>query len=169
MYLGIIPARGGSKGIAGKNYVDLAGIPLIQWTINSALKVPELDDIVCSSDCDIIRDIAKMNDIKFIKRPQSLSSDTSHIVETIRHVLENYKQNRVTHIVLLQPTSPFRTPETISDCINISKRKRCNTVITAYLDTHFHPSLIFNVDNSSDEPKWLLKSELTKRRRKNES
>ena len=164
MYLGIIPARGGSKGVPGKNYSSLGGIPLIQWTIDSSLKATGLDDIICTSDCQIIQDIAVMNKIKFLQRPDYLSSDTSPIIETIKYVINNYKDRKVTHIVLLQPTSPFRKPETISQCIEISKRRRCNTVITAYSSTHCHPSLIFNVDDNTHEPKWLLQEELTKRR-----
>ena len=64
MYLGIIPARGGSKGIPGKNYSSLGGIPLIQWTIDSSSKATGLDDIICTSDCQIIQDIAVMNKMK---------------------------------------------------------------------------------------------------------
>jgi CMP-N,N'-diacetyllegionaminic acid synthase len=111
----LIPARGGSKGIPGKNIKQLAGKPLIYYSLDIAkafLNKTNVDSEICISTDDI--NIQKVvNDYgittPFI-RPESLSTDTSTTVDVISHALDYYKNLNIAfnYIILLQPTSPFR-------------------------------------------------------------
>jgi len=116
-YLGIIPARKGSKGIPSKNIVDLGGMPLIEWTFKEAEKVDLLDFILLTTDDDRIIELAKLH--KKIRapfvRPQALSQDNSTTMDVIKHAIQ-FLENKnfiIENIVLLQPTSPFRTNKDI--------------------------------------------------------
>ena len=86
--LGLICARGGSKGIRGKNIKQLCGKPLIAWTIESGLQCPDIDDIVVSTDDKKIADVAKGfgASVPFL-RPQHLAQDTTKQIDAIAHAL----------------------------------------------------------------------------------
>jgi CMP-N,N'-diacetyllegionaminic acid synthase len=118
--LGIIPARGGSKGVPNKNIKLLCGKPLIAYTIEVA-KSSKLNKIIVSTDSELIAEIAKSfgADIPFI-RPDELSSDTAKSLDVAIHALKEaekiYKEN-FDAIMLLQPTTPFRTTEEINQAI----------------------------------------------------
>ena len=90
--LAIIPARGGSKRLPGKNILPLAGKPMINWSIEAAKSVASIARVVISTDCEIIANTAQAAgaDVPFL-RPASLSSDTSSSVDVVRHALEYFK------------------------------------------------------------------------------
>jgi CMP-N,N'-diacetyllegionaminic acid synthase len=131
--LGIIPARGGSKGIPKKNIIELDGQPLISYSIKQAKNSQFITDIVVSSDSDEILKIAEDYGAIGIKRPQELSTDTSTSESAILHVIENIEK-KYDLIVFLQATSPLRTTEDIDDCIN--------TLITNNFDSVFSSNLL---------------------------
>ena len=118
--LAVIPARGKSKGIPNKNIIELAGKPLIVYSIENALKSRLIDRIVVSTEDEDIYQIAKKYDIEVIKRPDELAENHSHIGDTLNHILE-YLENKEGYIpkfiILLQPTSPLRTVKTIDSAI----------------------------------------------------
>ena len=116
-YLGIIPARGGSKEIPKKNIKDLGGRPLISYTINAALK-SNVDKVIVSTDCDQISKICSEYEIEVVKRPKKLGSDTTPTLPVLRNVIKNLS-NRFDAIITLQPTSPFRTSNHINESISI--------------------------------------------------
>lgn len=122
-YLVIITARGGSKGIPKKNIKHLAGKPLIQYSIDTAKAVANLDDICFTSDSDEIIEVAKSCGLKVeFKRPANLATDKANSRDVILHALDTYENlNNKTYdaIVLLQPTSPLRTLEQVKDCITL--------------------------------------------------
>lgn len=107
----VIPARGGSKGIPGKNIKPLAGKPLIVHTLELARSLASDDDIcVTTDDNDIIKVLEAENyQVPFV-RPVELAQDTSSSYDVIKHAVEFYESNgnQYDAIVLLQPTSPFR-------------------------------------------------------------
>jgi N-acylneuraminate cytidylyltransferase/CMP-N,N'-diacetyllegionaminic acid synthase len=115
--LAIIPARGGSKGVLRKNIKLLAGKPLIKYAIESAQKSKYFDKIVVSTDDKEIIEISKESGVLVIKRPKRLATDSSPIMDSIRHVLD-FLKNKDKYVsdfvVILQPTSPLRTTETIN-------------------------------------------------------
>ena len=113
----VVPARSGSKGLIGKNIIDLKGKPLIAYTAEAALGVAQIDRLILSTDSEEIAEIGKSYgmEVPFL-RPRNLATDTSPTVETIDHVvryLEETEGYPVELIVTLQPTSPLRTPNHI--------------------------------------------------------
>lgn len=115
--LGVIPARGGSKGVPQKNIIDLGGQPMIAWTINAARKSQYLDRVIVSTEDPDIREVAQRAeaDLPFI-RPRELAADETLIEDVLFHALDSLNEE-YDYIVLLQPTSPFRTTADIDACI----------------------------------------------------
>lgn len=105
--LAIIPARGGSKGLSGKNIIDLAGKPLIAWTIEASLGSRYITKTIVSSDSDEILEVAKRFGSDILKRPDEFATDTSSSEVVVKHALESIKE-KFDYVVLLQPTSPLR-------------------------------------------------------------
>lgn len=114
--LAIIPARGGSKGVPRKNIRDLAGKPLIAWTIEEAKKSRYIDRLILSSEDDEIIEVAKQCGCEVpFKRPIELAQDETPGIEPVLHAIEQCPG--YDYVVLLQPTSPLRTVEDIDGCI----------------------------------------------------
>ncbi|MFJ7917863.1 MULTISPECIES: cytidylyltransferase domain-containing protein [unclassified Lysinibacillus] len=114
--LAIIPARGGSKGVPRKNIKELAGKPLIAWTIEEAKKSKYIDRIIVSSEDKEILQVAQKfgADVPFV-RPANLAEDTTAGIEPVLHALEHFSDYE--YVVMLQPTSPLRLVEDIDGCI----------------------------------------------------
>ena len=110
-FLSVIPARCGSKGIPQKNIIDVQGKPLIQYTIEEALRSKYLDKTIVSTDCEEIASISSKlgADVPFI-RPKCLAQDTSKSIDVLLHAINFFeKENKFfDYIVLLQPTQPLR-------------------------------------------------------------
>lgn len=117
--LAVIPARGGSKGIPRKNLADLAGRPLIAWTIAAALASKYLDRVIVSTDDREIADASVEHgaDVPFL-RPAALATDTSPTIDVLLHAIETL-DDTFDIVVTLQPTSPLRTPELIDRAIEL--------------------------------------------------
>lgn len=107
----VIPARGGSRGIPGKNIKPLAGKPLLEYAIDNARSIADDKDICVTTDDRRILEVAERYglSVPFI-RPDHLASDTAGSYEVLLHAVEFYKMAgvRYRHLLLLQPTSPFR-------------------------------------------------------------
>jgi len=119
--LAIITARGGSKGIPRKNIKDLAGKPLIAYTIEEANKSKYLTRTILSTDDQEIADISKKYgcDVPFM-RPDEYAQDESTSMEVVQHALKWLKENNkeeYNYLMILQPTSPLRIAEDIDACI----------------------------------------------------
>jgi CMP-N,N'-diacetyllegionaminic acid synthase len=112
----IIPARGGSKGIPGKNTKLFCSIPLIGLSILQAVKTSEIDEIYVTSDSDEILNIAKEFGAKTIKRPASISGDTATSESAIKHALGEIGSSQEA-VLMLQPTSPLRKPYDLSNAV----------------------------------------------------
>lgn len=128
--LGLIPARGGSKGVPGKNVRDFAGKPLIAWTIEAAQKSQYLDRVILSSDDSQIIDIAKEYgcDVPFV-RPEALAQDESSALDVILHALETLSES-YDMLVLLQPTSPLRSAEDIDSCLEACEKAKAPACVS---------------------------------------
>lgn len=114
MVLGLIPARGGSKGVPGKNIKLINGKPLIVWSIEAANKSEKIDQIIVSTDSEEIAKVAKEAGAMVLMRPSELATDTASTQDVMVHALKNYHADIV---VLLQPTSPYRSEGLIDACI----------------------------------------------------
>ncbi len=112
--IAVIPARGGSKGLPGKNIRPLCGRPLIEWTILRALESTLVDCVCVTTDSEQIATIARKAgaEVPFL-RPGELASDTSPTLAAVEHALEFYaraQQREFDYLALLEPTSPLRHP-----------------------------------------------------------
>lgn len=146
--LGLIPARGGSKGLPRKNIRLLVGRPLISWTINSALKSKYINSVVVSTDDREIAEISRKcgAEVPFF-RPKKLSQDKSLRNEVILHALNKIKG--FDYVVLLQPTSPLRTSECIDQAFKEFIESGASSCVSV---TEQHPS-----------PEWIFKISENKR------
>ena len=113
--IGIIPARGGSKGIPGKNKKLLCGKPLIQYTLEAALH-SNLHNIIVSTDDEDVKDIALKMGVKVIERPSDLAGDRVPTLPVLIHALQSTGET-YDAAMTLQPTSPFRTSRHINESL----------------------------------------------------
>lgn len=159
--LGLIPARGGSKGIVGKNLYPIAGIPLIGYTINAAIRSDKLSQVVVSTDDNEIARVAKSFHAKVpFMRPAKFSSDHSSALDVVNHAIENLaKQDRQFDlIVYLQPTSPLRTTESIDQAIAMMLDRKADSLVSVVRVPHH-----FSVDSQMVEQNGLLRPFLSAR------
>jgi CMP-N,N'-diacetyllegionaminic acid synthase len=127
--LAIIPARGGSKGVPRKNIRELAGKPLIAWTIEAAKQSAYIDRLIVSTDDWEIAEVAKRYgcEVPFL-RPRELAKDDTPGIAPILHALETLPSYDL--VVLLQPTSPLRTTADIDGCIEKCVSKQANACVS---------------------------------------
>lgn len=153
--LTVITARGGSKGIPRKNLVLLCGKPLLVYTIESALGAKLNGKVVVSTDDSEISSVAKANGAEVIKRPDEISLDTSSTESALLHALDVMEQRGFfpDAVLTLQPTSPFRKPETIRKFVDKfeSLRGDFDSMLALHEDRTF-----FWVKGSNDEYKPLF-------------
>jgi CMP-N,N'-diacetyllegionaminic acid synthase len=131
--LGVIPARGGSKRVPRKNIKVLGGRPLVAWSIEAAKNSKSLDYFLVSTNDEEIAKISKgLGAHVPFKRPAKISEDVDTVYVAI-HAIEKYekkKQQTVSHVVILQPTSPFRTANDIDECVRIAKTTGVDSVVS---------------------------------------
>lgn len=131
-FLAIIPARGGSKRIPGKNLVELNGKPLIQWTIEATKQCDLIDEVVVSSDDEKILELADSVGCRTLRRPADLSEDLSSRASVIRHAVEVIAEQGLTYdyLIYLQPTSPLRNAKEIERAIRFLHHRQADAVIS---------------------------------------
>ena len=130
MVLGLIPARGGSKGVPGKNIKVICGKPLIVWTIESALQSALLDKVIVTTDSEEIAEIARNAGAEIRMRPKELATDTASTQDVMLHALK-YEQADI--VVLLQPTSPYRTKGLIDECVREFIENQYDSLATGFI------------------------------------
>jgi len=147
--LGIIPARGGSKGIPKKNIKKLNGKSLIEYTLIEAKKSKLLSDVIVSTDDKTILKISEKHSVNVLSRPKKLSTDSSTTTSVLFHTLNKLKKSKSVPdiIVLLQPTSPLRNSIDIDNAITIFLNNSCDSVVS--------------VTKSQHSPFWIYKTTKT--------
>lgn len=140
--LAIVTARGGSKGLEGKNLADLCGQPLIVWTLTAAARATTVAHVLVSTDDDAIAAVARRAgaDVPF-RRPAALSSDDSPGIDVVRHALDWWeREHKATpELVLhLQPTSPLRTSGDIDAAVRLLGETGADAVVGVTEAAH-HP------------------------------
>lgn len=133
-FIGIIPARIGSKRLPKKNILNLAGKPLIFWTIEAGLTSEYLDEIIVSTDSAEIKEIGEKYgaNVPFL-RPKELATDIASSFDVVIHAIEFYQnefKKTFDYIVLLQPTSPLRNSNHIDDAIRLLDSKHADAIIS---------------------------------------
>jgi CMP-N,N'-diacetyllegionaminic acid synthase len=132
--IGLITARGGSRSIPRKNIVPLAGKPLIAWTIEAALSSRRLDRVLVSTDDAEIAQVAALWGVDApFARPGELAKDETPHILVVEHAirwLEETEGVRPEYVLLLQPTSPFRTAEDIDAAIALAEAHAAVAVVS---------------------------------------
>lgn len=139
----ILPARGGSKGIPGKNIKPLAGKPLLHYAIDTARQVVPEQMICLSTDDKAIAASAESYGLKVpFMRPDELATDTAGTYEVLLHALGFYEQagHQIERVVLLQVTSPFRKPEHVQDAL--SKYTSDADMVVSVFETEANPYFV---------------------------
>jgi CMP-N,N'-diacetyllegionaminic acid synthase len=143
--LALITARGGSKRLPGKNIRLLGGKPLIVWTIDAAIGIPGISDVLVSTDNEEIALISRAAGayVPWL-RPSSLATDTASSVSVAKHALDWYELENgpVDGLLLLQPTSPFRTRGTIIKGIDLYIKHNKTTVVSVSVSDNKSNSLL---------------------------
>jgi len=152
--LGIIPARGGSKGVPKKNSKLLAGKPLISYTIEAALNSKLLTDSIVSSDDEAILAMVKnWHSIIPLKRPSALATDESPTILTVIHALEFLKEQGKEYdaVCLLQPTNPLRTHNFIDAAILKFKGANADSLVSVLKVPHeYNPHWVFEKNRNGN-------------------
>lgn len=162
--IGIIPARGGSKGIPRKNIKNLGGKPLITYTIEEALKSKYLNHVFVSTEDSQIAQISREYGAHVVNRPSALAEDASKTLDVILHVVE-YLERKGIHlhiVVLLQPTSPLRNTEDIDAAIKLYLDNECDSVISVCEPNH-SPFWCFTFSGRYLQPLFDKKFDNTRR------
>ncbi|HGM6755772.1 TPA: acylneuraminate cytidylyltransferase family protein [Serratia marcescens] len=139
--LAIIPARGGSKGIPKKNIKEIAGKPLIAWSIEQALSSSSIERVIVSTDCEDIAAVAREYgaEVPFM-RPAHLANDTAATEPALLHTLEWLAEHDNYHpdyTVLLQATSPVRKDDAIDSAIKKILEKKADSLLSVCEFWHF--------------------------------
>jgi CMP-N,N'-diacetyllegionaminic acid synthase len=129
--LGVIPARGGSKGVPRKNIRTVAGKPLIAWTIEAALASRLMTRCVVSTEDAEIAEVAQRHGADVLRRPESLATDEASTVVVLQHAIDEIPAETV---VSLNPTSPIRRAGLIDVCIQRFRELRAETLGTVHHD-----------------------------------
>lgn len=145
--LALIPARGGSKGIPHKNIRSFGGKPLLQWSIEAALAVSSIDQVVVSTDDPDIASIAASSgaEVPFL-RPSELATDAASGIAPVLHALEELPD--ITDVLLLQPTSPLRTSADIERIIDVRKQHASESAVSL-TPSGKHPAWMYTLDQDS--------------------
>jgi CMP-N,N'-diacetyllegionaminic acid synthase len=139
--LAIIPARGGSKGVPGKNLRELAGKPLVAWSILRARAAEAIDTVVVSTDDERIAAVAREHgaEVPFL-RPAALATDEAPTEPVMAHALDWYAAcgRGFDTVALLQPTSPLRHPGTIDAAFRQLRDEQADSLLGVVESHHFH-------------------------------
>lgn len=138
----IIPARGGSKGLIGKNTRQLLDKPLIAWTIDEAKKSKYIDKIVVSTEDAHIKEVSKQHGADVIDRPDSLSTDQASTTDVVFHslkYLQDTKKYSPDYVLLLQCTSPLRNVHQIDEAIKKLLTNQINVDALISVTKEEHP------------------------------
>jgi CMP-N,N'-diacetyllegionaminic acid synthase len=165
--LGVITARGGSKGIPGKNIRLLAGRPLLEYTVRAAEASGALDRVILSTDSD---DIAAVGhrlgvEVPFV-RPAELAQDETPTVDVLEHAVEALEREGWSPmmIVLLQPTAPLRRPRHIVDAVALLSTCGGDSVASVVqVPQHFSPDYVMRIESDGLVPFLPEGARLTRR------
>jgi CMP-N,N'-diacetyllegionaminic acid synthase len=152
-FLGIVPARKNSKRIQNKNFKNIAGKPLIDWTLEAATNSEVFRDIVVSTDSEteLIR-LSKFGILEIGVRPKYLSLDSTPTLDVINYSLQLAEKMTNKHydaVITLQPTSPLRTAQDIQDSVSLFNRNlQADSLVSTTSISHiYYPRKLFKNEN----------------------
>jgi CMP-N,N'-diacetyllegionaminic acid synthase len=154
--IGLIPARGGSKGIPGKNTILCAGKPLLAYTAEAALAAKCLDRVILSTDDAGIANVGREYGLEVpFFRPAELATDEANSLGVIAHTLDWIETQSVTvdAIVLLQPTSPLRTAFHIHEAVRLFQTQKPDALVSVVRVPHqYHPNALMRLEHETLVP-----------------
>jgi CMP-N,N'-diacetyllegionaminic acid synthase len=150
--LAIIPARGGSRGVPRKNVRDIAGRPLIAWTVTAACAVEAIDRVIVSTDDEEIgaAACAAGADMPFL-RPAELAADDTPGIAPVLHALDQLPG--YDEVLLLQPTSPLRTATHIAEAIAKARSSGAPSLVSV-CEPDSHPDWMMRMDDAGRLSRW---------------
>jgi CMP-N,N'-diacetyllegionaminic acid synthase len=150
--LGLIPARGNSKGVPRKNLRLLAGKPLVQYSVEAALAARRVARVVLSTeDAEIAETARACGALVPFLRPAELAADDTPMLLVVEHALHELEAtgDRFDAVCLLQPTSPFRRPEEIDQCIDLLEQTGADSVVTVRpVPPKYNPHWVYFADST---------------------
>jgi CMP-N-acetylneuraminic acid synthetase len=165
--IAVIPARGGSKALPGKNIVLLDGKPLLAWSIDVARSVDLVDRVIVSTDDPAIAAVARDRGAEVYDRPSSLATDSALVVDALRHLISTLQAEgepaRI--MVLLEPTCPFRSSEDVTRCIEELVRGYKDSV-ASFKEAELNPHRAWTISGDHPSPfidgadPWLPRQQL---------
>lgn len=166
--LGIIPARGGSKGVKRKNIRSVGGKPLIYWSIKAAQGSKLLTNYFISTEDKEISDVADSFGAAILNRPHHLADDQTPMIPVLQHLCGEAEKlhSRFDYILLIQPTAPMRTAKHIDAAIDLmSKHSDYDSLVSVYQVEDCHPSRMYtckegHLSKFYEEPAGSLRQDL---------
>ncbi len=146
--LGIIPTRGGSKGLENKNVRFLDGKPLIAYTIEAARDCKDIAKLVVSTDNNTIEEVSKKYNVDVFRHPHELSLDGKPTFPVIQYVVKNLVESgeKFELVAVMRATTPLRTSEDISKAITLLRKTGADSVVSVVADPTAHPIRLKNLD-----------------------
>lgn len=147
----LIPARGGSRGLPGKNARQLAGRPILAYTIAAARDSQVIDRIVCTTDDAQIAEQAKLlgAEVPFL-RPAELADDETPMLPVVQHAVREIEQagTSIAWVAILQPTSPLRRATDVRRAVELARSSGCDSVIgVVAVAPHLSPDYVMRIDD----------------------
>ena len=154
--VGVIPARGGSKGITGKNLAHCAGRPLLAWTAEAAIASGVLARVILSTDDEEIAAAGRLMKLETpFMRPREIAGDSAPMLPVLRHALEYLRDegSLPEAIVLLQPTSPLREARHVAEAVEHFRSREAATLVSTLRVPHrFAPASLMRERDGRLEP-----------------
>jgi CMP-N,N'-diacetyllegionaminic acid synthase len=138
--IAVIPARGGSKSVPGKNIRSLGGKPLLAWSIEVAQRVSEIDRVIVSTDDAEIASVGRAHGAEVYARPPHLATDEVLVIDALKDLLQTLQAESEPPewVVLLEPTCPLRTADDVRDCLKLVAQGAYDSVAT-FKDAELNP------------------------------
>ena len=148
--LGIIPARGGSKGIPNKNLRELAGRPLLAYTVDAAQESGVIDRLILSTDSGEIAELGRSLGVEVpFMRPVELAQDDTAMLPVLKHAVAQLEAGgwQPEIIVLLQPTAPLRKAQHIAEAVGLLQEESCDSVVSVVeVPGHYVPHFVMKIE-----------------------
>jgi CMP-N-acetylneuraminic acid synthetase len=167
--IAIVPARGGSKSIPGKNIKPLLGKPLLAWSIDVARQVTEIDRVIVSTDDPTIASVGEAFGAEIYLRPAHLATDEALVIDALKDLLHRLELEgeKPEWVVLLEPTCPLRTEEDVLRCLELVSQGNYDSVAT-FKDADLNPHRAWRLTDGVPEVfipgavPWLPRQKLPK-------
>jgi N-acylneuraminate cytidylyltransferase len=148
----VIPARGGSKSVPGKNIRPLGGKPLLAWSIEVARQVSEIDRIIVSTDDAQIASVGKAYGAEVYPRPAHLATDESLVIDALKNLLQTLRREGETAewVILLEATCPLRSADDVRACLKLAAQGGCDSAAT-FKDAELNPHRAWRLVDGAPE------------------